>query len=85
MLLTQASQADFKKLCRLDVLGLADTSEHDEAMVYEEFKENLKRDPTGWYEANLPWKPNHPSLPSNEAGSRQRLNNLVKRLERNDM
>ena len=53
--------------------------------MYEDFKENLTRDPAGWYEANLPWKPNHPPLPSNEAGSRRRLNNLVKRLERNDM
>ena len=53
--------------------------------MYEDFKENLTCDPAGWYEANLPWKPNHPPLPSNEAGSRRRLNNLVKRLERNDM
>jgi transposase InsO family protein len=85
MLLTQTSQADFEKLCRLDVLGLADTSEHDQSTVYEEFKENLRRDPAGWYEANLPWKPHHPHLPSNVAGSQRRLNNLIKRLERQDI
>ena len=33
---------------------------------------------------NLPWKTNHPDLPTNETGSRRRLNNLVKRLERNE-
>ena len=28
MLLTQTSQSDYEELCRLDVLGLADTPEH---------------------------------------------------------
>ena len=85
MLLTQTSQADFEKLCRLDVLGIADSSEHDQTTVYEDFKENLTRDSTGWYEANLPWKPNHPPLPTNESGSRRRLDNLIKRLKRKDI
>ena len=31
----------------------------------------------------LSWKPNHPDLPTNEAGSKRRLANLVKRLESN--
>ena len=83
MLLTQTSQADFENLCRLDVLGLADSSENDQDAVYDDFKENLMRNQAGWYETNLPWKTNHPDLPTNETGSRRRLNNLVKRLERN--
>ena len=29
MLLTQTSQSDYEDLCRLDILGLADTPEHD--------------------------------------------------------
>ena len=33
MLLTQSSQADFENLCRLDVLGLADTSGNDQVAV----------------------------------------------------
>ena len=85
MLLTQTSQADFEKLCRLDVLGIADSSEHDQTTVYKDFKENLTRDSTGWYEANLPWKPNHPPLPTNESGSRRRLDNLIKRLKRKNI
>ena len=83
MLLTQTSQADFENLCRLDVLGLADSSENDQDAVYDDFKENLVRNEAGWYETNLPWKTNDPDLPTNETGSRRRLNNLVKRLERN--
>jgi hypothetical protein len=35
----------------------------------QEFKEQLRRNDAGWYEAKLPWKGNHPPLPTNEAGS----------------
>ena len=82
MLLTQTSQADFENLCRLDVLGLADTPEHDQEAVYQDFKENLVRNDAGWHETSLPWKLNHPELPTNEMGSKRRLNSLVKRSER---
>lgn len=43
MLLTQTSQSDYEELCRLDVLGLADTPEHDQRMMHAEFKEQLQR------------------------------------------
>ena len=80
MMLTQTSQVDFDQLCRLDVLGLADSSENDQSSVHTEFREQLEKNPRGW----LPWKPNHPPLPTNEMGSRRRLENLVKRLKSND-
>ena len=54
MLLTQTSQSDYEDLCRLDILGLADTPEHDQSMVHVEFKEQLQRSPEGWYETGLP-------------------------------
>ena len=41
MMLTQTSLADYEELCRLDVLGLSDSSEHDQSFVYQEFKEQL--------------------------------------------
>ncbi len=84
MMLTQTSQVDFDQLCRLDVLGLADSAENDQILVYTEFQEQLERNPKGWYETGLPWKPNHPPPPTNKTGSRQRLENLVKRLNTND-
>ena len=80
MLMTQTSSLDYETLCRLDVLGIADSASGDEDEVYSEFKEQLKRDEDGWYETGLPWKGNHPSLPSNEAGSLRRLTSLVKKL-----
>ena len=82
MLLTQTTQSDYENLCRLDVLGLADTMENDQNVVYDDFKEQLTRDPAGWYETNLPWKANHPHLPTNETGSKRRLTSLVRKLSR---
>ena len=82
VLLTQTSQSDYENLCRLDVLGIADSGESYHEMVYQDFKEQLQRSPDGWYEANLPWKPHHASLATNEQGSRRRLEQLVKKLQR---
>ena len=76
MLLTQTSHVDYEKLCRLDVLGLEDTPEHDQRTVYAEFREQLVRHPEGWYETSLPWKGNHPPLPNNKGVSLQRLQRM---------
>ena len=85
MLLTQTSQKDYEDLCRLDVLGLADGAEHDQSLVYSEFKEQLTRSPAGWYETGLPWRGNHPPLLSNKSGSMQRLQSLERRLQRKNL
>ena len=82
MMLTQTSQTDYEELCRLDVLGLADSSEHDQQAVYSEFKEQLVRNKEGWYETGLPWRGNHPPLLSNKQGSLRCLSSLNKKLER---
>lgn len=50
---TQTSSVDYDCLCRLDVLGLADSSVGDQQEVYVEFKEQLHRDPAGWYETGV--------------------------------
>ena len=82
MLLTQTSQVDYEELCRLDVLGLKDTPTNDQGMVFGEFKEQLTRNPSGWYETGLPWRGNHPHLPNNKEGSLRRLATLTIKLER---
>ena len=84
LLLTPSVSADYEQLCALDVLGLADTPENDQETVYEEFKEQLKRNPDGLYVTKLPWKANHPSLPTNEMGSRRRLEQLIKKFRQDD-
>ena len=82
MFLKHTSHVDYEELCRLDVLGLQDSTEHDQSVVHEEFKEQLKLSFEGWYETGLPWRSNHPYLPSNEAGSLRRLESLNRRLKR---
>ena len=80
MFLTQTSIGDYKELCCMDVLGLQDTPIGDQEVVHQEFREQLKRSPEGWYETALPWKGGHPPLPNNKTGS---LASLVQRLKRN--
>ena len=82
MLLTQTAAADYKRLCRLDVLGLKDSPLGDQEIVHEEFKEQLTRSQDGWYETSLPWKASHPPLPNHKSGSLKRLDNLVRKLEK---
>lgn len=85
MLLTQTSQSDYEQLCRLDVLGLEDTPEHDQGVVHNEFKEQLTRDQEGWYETGLPWRGNPLRLPTNERGSQRRLISLTSKLQRDGL
>ena len=60
MLFTQTSRADFEDLCRLDILGLADTPENQDT-VYEDFKERLERDSAGWYETFMEAQSSRPT------------------------
>ena len=85
VLLTQTSHIEYDELCRLDVLGLADSPQQDQREVYAEFREQLTRDEAGWYETGLPWKGNHPTLPTNEQGSLCRLRNLKRKLQRSEL
>ncbi len=85
VLLTQTSHNEYEELCRLDVLGLEDTPQHDQSVVFDEFKEQLTRSPEGWYETALPWKPNHPHLPNNERNSLKRLGSLTRKLQRENL
>jgi hypothetical protein len=80
----QSTLTDYEQLYALDVLGLAGSHENDQQEVYGEFKEQLERNDAGWYETKLPWKGNYPTLPSNERGSKGRLDQLIRKLEKND-
>lgn len=56
-------------------------TDHDQSIVFDEFKERLTRSPEGWYETNLPWKAKYAPLPPNKEGSLKRLKNLSKKLQ----
>ena len=82
MFLAQTAPNDYEELYRMDVLGLEDAPSGDQSVVYAEFREQLRGSSDGWYEARLPWKGDHPPLPSNESGSLKRLGSLVQRLKK---
>ena len=81
--LTKTSPANYEQLCSLDVLGLQDSLGQSQELVYQDFQEQLRQGDEGWYETGLLWKPGHDPLPNNKANSMGRLNNLIKRLQRN--
>ncbi|XP_068747453.1 uncharacterized protein [Montipora capricornis] len=79
------SAADYKRLCALDLLGLADSPTGDQEDAYSEFKEQLTRSWDGRYETTFPWKGDHPPLRNNQNGSLIRLNSLLRKLRGTDM
>ena len=83
LLMAHSSVIDHEQLCRLDVLGLEDRPEKDQATVYDEFKEQLGRGEDGRYETDLMWKASHPPLENNEGTSLGRLSTLLNRLQKN--
>ena len=78
----KTGQEEFEKLCSLDVLGLADTGTKEDAMIHEEFLQQLTKTPRGYYETKLPWKEDRVPLPTNKNLSTARLHSTVRRLER---
>ena len=72
-LLAVNSNADYEKLCALDILGLADSATGDQSAVDDEFKEQLVHSPERHYETGLPWKGNCPPLPNNREDTRRGL------------
>ena len=53
---TQTSSEDYEEFGKLNVLGLADPPTGAQAVVYEEFKEQLQKSDEGWNETWLQWK-----------------------------
>ena len=83
--LTQSSAADYEQLCKLDVLGLQDPGSEIDDLVYQRFKNQLKRNENGCYETGLLWKQDQKyQLGNNKAGSIARLNNLIKKLQKDE-
>jgi hypothetical protein len=82
LMFTKSSQKDYMHLCSLDVLGLEDRAEGDQGSVYQEFKEQLTKREDGRYETSLPWKANHPELPTNYHVAKRRFQSLFNQLDK---
>ena len=80
--LLHTGQDEFEKLCSLDVLGVTDPI-NKEVFIHENFKQQLEKNDTGFYETKLPWKPHHIALPDNKELSLARLRSTTRKLEKN--
>lgn len=76
-----SSQSEFERLCSVDVLGLVEPPEN-ESKFHEDFSEHLHQTEGGFYETQLPWKPDHPKLPVNRELTAARLRSTTRRLEK---
>ena len=63
------------------MLGLAEKLETD-TEFHEDFIEHLHQTENGFYQTNLPWRPDHPTLPVNRELAVARLRSTTKRLEK---
>ena len=77
----KTSTDDYEFLYRSNVLGVTD-SVSDKGTVHQAFKEQLRKDKTGWYETGLIWKNNCSTLASYKSGSLGRLRNLLRNLQK---
>ena len=81
----QSSAVHYEQLCKLHVLGLQDTENEIDDLVYHQFKNQLRRDKDGYYETGLLWKQEQKYQPgNNKVGSMARLNNLIKKLHKDE-
>ena len=76
--------SDYERLYSLDVLGVEDRGENDQFDVMREFHENISRKDDGRYEVNVPWVPGANLNKTNEVQSRKRLQNLERKLTKNE-
>ena len=75
---------DYEKLYSLDVLGVEDRGENDQLDVLRDFKESVVRKQDGRYEVGFPWIPGATLTNTNDALSRKRLENVERKLSRDE-
>jgi len=76
--------SDYEKLYSLDVLVVEDRGENDQLIVLREFKESVVRREDGRCEVGFLWIPGATLPNTNETFSRKRLENVERKLSRNE-
>ena len=69
------------QMCSQDVLGLADVDDNKDSF-HKDFKDQLRRLEDETYSTRLPWKHDHPKLPSNQGLTLARLESTTRKFER---
>ena len=75
---------EYEKLYSLDVLGIEDRPENDQLDVLRDFNESIVRKEDGRYEVAFPWIPGATLSSTNEVQSRKGMNNVERKLSRNE-
>jgi len=75
---------DYERLYSLDVLGVEDAGENDQLDVLHDYKESVVRKQDGRYEVGFPWIPGATLTNTNEVLSTKRLDNVGRKLSRNE-
>ena len=76
------STEDYEKVCNLDVLGVQDIPKTHEETVHTNFKEQLKQNDEGWYNAGLMWKQSKENIQNKETLSLRIPQNLIVKLQK---
>ena len=78
---TEREEDTLERFWNLESIGiLPDETEKEEREFIEDYQNSSIRLENGRYNAKLPWKPNHPPLPTNEAIAKGRTRSTVRRL-----
>jgi hypothetical protein len=78
---TERDEEMLERFWNLESIGiLPDETEKKEREFVEDYQNSSIRLENGHYNAKLPWKPNHPPLPTNEAIAKGRTRSTVRRL-----
>ena len=83
LMVTSSSGTDFdlERFWNLEAVGVSMTTESSKQNTLKQYISScVTRANDGAYIARFPWKPNHPTLPSNAAVAKHRTQQLVKRL-----
>ena len=75
---------EYERLYSLDVLGVEDRGEDDQLDIYKEFQEGISKRSDGRCEVGVPWIPGARLSNTNEEPSRRRLQNVERKLKRNE-
>lgn len=76
--------SDYEILYSLDVLGAEDRGEDDQLDVCSQFRENIVKRRDGQHKVGVPWVLGAELSNTNEMASRKRLENVERKLRRNE-
>ena len=79
MVTTSQSEFDLERFWNLKSAGVSPTDDNAEDDMLEQYlTSSVTHDDDGAYVARFPWKPDHPTLPTNLAVTERRTRQLVK-------